>query len=315
LSIFIRFIFLTCLWVSLISAGWAFPTEGFINADFSYRNLQLSEDNGAYFLRGLLKNRSDRAHLGVLIVFGAVDCVMGRTKWKSPLYFGSIDPETEVPFKMQVAAAESRYFCRFRFRTGYNILPVKPAPVLIKDASPTLSKKAVIPDQTVYTWIDDNGMIHYSTVPPESRPQGISEAKDDPGAEPIYSWVDRQGVTRYSDTLPEPSVLLERHLFAMQTADNIAAYLTAMRKWIWAHWLHPLEAPNEGAAFKASVRFYILPDGRIRKIRIENSSGVNALDESFYNAVAKSDPLPPLPARFEDSFYDAEVVFTSNRVK
>ena len=305
--------------LGIIPKGWAFTTEGVINADFSYRNLQLIEDKGTYFLSGLLKNRSDRAYLGILIVFGASDCVTGRTKWKSPFYIDSIDPEVELPFKIQVVAAESGNVCKFRFRTGYQILPVKPAPVLKKDPSPAhtsvLPIKTPPSDQTVYAWIDGHGVIHYSSVPPESRLQGMSVAEDDPGAEPIYTWVDRQGVTRYSDTLPEASVLRERHHFAMQSADNIAAYLTAMHQWVWAHWLHPLDAPNHGVAFKASVRFHVLPDGRIRKIRIEKSSGVDALDESFYNAVAKSDPLPPLPARFKDSFYDAMVVFTSKRVK
>ncbi len=299
------------LWLGIISKGWSFPTEGVINADFSYRNLHLSEDKGLHFLSGLLKNRSDRAHLGVLIVFNATDCVTGRAKWKSPLYLESIDPESEVPFKIPLATEASDYICKFGFRTGYHILPRKPAPRLKRGLSPTPMPKTAPSEQVLYPWVDGDGIIQYSTLPPESRLPSNPEAGDDTDAEAIYTWVDRKGVTRYSDTLPEPSVLLERHLFAMQSADTLEAYATAMHRWIWAHWVHPPDAPHEEAVFKASVRFYVLPDGRIRKIRIEISSGVDALDESFYNAVAKSDPLPPLPERFRDSFYDARVVFKS----
>jgi len=170
-------------------------------------------------------------------------------------------------------------------------------------------------DQVLYARMDGEGVIHYSTLPPESGPPAGPDSEDGSGEGPIYSWIDRQGVTRYSDTPPEPRALLEQHQYAMQSADSIEAYTTAMRKLVWANWVHPPKAPQEGKAFKAIVRFYILPDGRIRKIRIENSSGMDALDESFYNAVAKSDPLPPLPARFKSAFYDAQVAFTSKGVE
>ena len=70
-----------------------------------------------------------------------------------------------------------------------------------------------------------------------------------------------------------------------------------------------METPVQGKAFQALVRFFVLPDGRIRKIRIADSSGSDAMDESFYNAVAKSDPLPRLPAQFAGSGYDARIGF------
>jgi len=300
-----------CFWLCLVSPGWGFSTEGVINADFTYRNLLLREGPTGNTLSGLLKNRSDRAYLGVLIFFKAVDCVTGRAKWQAPLYIANIDPQVEMPFRMQLPATASGFVCKFNFRTGYHLLPAETAAVPPERVTPAPAqpRRAAAKDPVVYAWIDGDGIIHYSSKPVESRGWERLDTGNNSGTAPIYTWIDRNGVTRYSDTPPEPQVLIERYQYTMQTADTIDTYAKAMRQRIWANWSHPLKTPAQGTAFKAVVRFFVLPDGRIRKIRIESSSGIDALDESFYNAVAKSDPLPRLPAQFAGNGFDARIGF------
>ena len=52
----------------------------------------------------------------------------------------------------------------------------------------------------------------------------------------------------------------------------------------------------------------ILPTGKIQNLWYEQRSGNNFLDQSAYNAVMKSDPLPPLPKGYPD--YTIALVFT-----
>lgn len=52
----------------------------------------------------------------------------------------------------------------------------------------------------------------------------------------------------------------------------------------------------------------ILPTGKIQNLWYEQRSGNNFLDQSAYNAVKKSDPLPPLPKGYSD--YTIALVFT-----
>ena len=312
----IRCIVICALHLGLVSTGWAFQSDGVINRDFSYRNLQISGDQGSIHLSGLLKNRSDRAHLGVMIFFRASDCVTGRTKGEASLYIDNIDPDVELPFKVPLSnGAGVGYVCRFNFRTGYNILPLTPVPVVRKQTEPRnrpqQPRREQADESGFYSWIDAQGFIRYSKTPPDTAV--LRRREDEKGAEtgPIYSWVDRNGITRYSDTAPEPAMLLERHRHAMQTAKNMDTYLSAMRQWIWGHWLHPKDLSTAQMAFRAVVQFNILPDGRIRNIEIETSSGVDTLDESFYNAVAKSDPLVPLPTRLERETHVTAIEFRS----
>ena len=306
-------------WLSLVSSAWSFPSDGIINDDFTYRNLQLDAHAGQTFISGLLTNRSDRAHLGVVLLFRADDCVTGRTKFKASLTIDNIDPQVEMPFKIPLPVENPGYVCRFHFRVGYNILPALSAPPIKTqaDAQKTSlsSLQAAAGNPAVYYWVGDQGYIRYGSAPPESILLSRLNDGDSSASEPIYSWIDRNGITRYSDTPPDPHVLLEKYYYAMRSAPNIETYLTAMRRWIWGHWLHPAEAPTKELDFKARVGFNILSDGRIRDIRIEKSSGVDLLDESFYNAVAKSDPLPPLPKSVHVPAWEAEIQFIAAKVK
>jgi len=311
LSIAIMFVVSLALGSGPVASGWAFPSQGVVNDDFTYRNLLIGTDGDRHFLSGLLKNRSDEAHLGVVILFRALDCVTHRSKWTAPLYIENIDPQVEMPFKINLAVPAPGYVCRFSCRTAYNRMPVRPAPEPQKPAAieRVPAKKSESPQRGVYAWIDGSGVIHYSPKPAENRVWDKLAPAPESESEPIYAWIDQHGATRYSDRPPDPRKLGKHRRQPMLAADNMEAYARAIRQRIWAGWSHPLEVSSRGKPFDAAVRFYVLRDGRIRKIRVEQSCGIDALDESFYNAVAKADPLPPLPGDFAGKAFDARIWF------
>jgi TonB family protein len=322
-SLKIRLMLCICLWLGMLSKGWAFVDHGEINADFSYRNLSLMEAGGAYFISGLIENKSDQVQLGIVILVRADDCVTGRTQWKVRLYFDSIDPRLEIPFRAAIGDQDPGFVCKFSFRTGYHLLPPpvqtpakkRPATHL---AAPEAQRSSDTATGVVYTWVDAEGIIHYSILPPELgngkkariSTHGTRGEGANANSERIYAWIDEHGVTRYSDTPPEPRLLLERERRARETYDTIEAYTRAMHKRVWEKWLRPDVAWPQAGDREVIVRFYVLPDGRIRDIYFEKTSGSDDLDESFYNAVAKSDPLPPLPAKFAEAYLNARIVFT-----
>jgi protein TonB len=50
---------------------------------------------------------------------------------------------------------------------------------------------------------------------------------------------------------------------------------------------------------KVAVMFEIMRDGSIRNVKVSQSSGNFALDQSAQRAILMSNPLPPLPREFE----------------
>jgi protein TonB len=63
----------------------------------------------------------------------------------------------------------------------------------------------------------------------------------------------------------------------------------------------------------AIVTFTIAKDGNISNIKIVQSSGSYALDQSAQRAIYESNPMPPLPAGFERNFANIEFWFELKR--
>ncbi len=84
-------------------------------------------------------------------------------------------------------------------------------------------------------------------------------------------------------------------------------YAEMIRKIIARNWSTNGLAGHQGAA--AIVSFTITRDGGIRDIRVEQSSGNPAIDNSAWRAILSSNPLPALPPQYNENTAPAEFTF------
>ena len=81
-----------------------------------------------------------------------------------------------------------------------------------------------VANETIFTWIDDDGVQHFSAQPPEDRDyrvvdtlgSGSARAVDEPGDGPAFSPPPR--LPEISQTEPDPELLRER---CAQAAENL----------------------------------------------------------------------------------------------
>lgn len=66
---------------------------------------------------------------------------------------------------------------------------------------------------------------------------------------------------------------------------------------------------DQNAPLRASVVFYISPNGEVSGISIEGSSGNREFDDSVLRAVYKSNPLPPPPSIVYQYFRSVRMIF------
>jgi TonB family protein len=126
---------------------------------------------------------------------------------------------------------------------------------------------------------------------------------------PIYAWRDTDGSMYYSDTDPRrvPTIRARAQHIQRLVYTNIDEYRSAVINLIGTNWRKPVKGPSE---FEVVVRFDAMRDGRIRNIAVEQATGARVLDESCYNAVAKSDPLPPPPPQAEGQDIALRIIFS-----
>lgn len=84
-------------------------------------------------------------------------------------------------------------------------------------------------------------------------------------------------------------------------------YAEIVRQRIARNWTTNGLAGSQAA--QAIITFTIMRDGSIRDIRIAQSSGNPAIDNSAWRAVLNSNPLPALPLQYNDSSAPAEFTF------
>ena len=76
---------------------------------------------------------------------------------------------------------------------------------------------------------------------------------------------------------------------------------TIRSTWVWTG--------NPDADLAATVRFSILPDGRIANVRIETKSGNPYYDQSVLNAVRGVTSVGPPPPEYRNEFSEFEITF------
>lgn len=84
-------------------------------------------------------------------------------------------------------------------------------------------------------------------------------------------------------------------------------YAEMVRKIIARNWM--TNGLGNAQAEPAIISFTITRDGTVRDVRVAQSSGNPAIDNSAWRAVLNSNPLPALPPQYTDSTAPAEFTF------
>jgi TonB family protein len=91
--------------------------------------------------------------------------------------------------------------------------------------------------------------------------------------------------------------------------DSYGWYVEAMRRTISGNWLKALVNTNLKVAPRVYVSFIIARDGNISDFKIEQPSGIPALDNSAQRAILASNPLQALPREYRGSTVEVKLYF------
>ena len=94
--------------------------------------------------------------------------------------------------------------------------------------------------------------------------------------------------TSVSEPPEAPSFTFRKRRVGTDADARVAAILGRIRR----HQHYPPLARESGAEGAATVSFRVLPDGRLRNLRIKKTSGNAHLDGASLEAVRKAAPLP-----------------------
>ncbi|MBN1164874.1 MAG: TonB family protein [Candidatus Krumholzibacteriota bacterium] len=84
-------------------------------------------------------------------------------------------------------------------------------------------------------------------------------------------------------------------------------YLAAIERKVSQNWFSSSSGPGE--RFSCTVYFKLSKAGRVSELRIEESSGNAYFDRHALRAIRSSDPFPPLPRAFSDSWLGIHFTF------
>lgn len=90
-------------------------------------------------------------------------------------------------------------------------------------------------------------------------------------------------------------------------------YLNIITEKVSANWFSSLVDPGVTGNFQTVVYFRIQRDGQIADLKVEQASGVTALDLSAMRAVRASAPFPPLPRDYEDNYLIIHLMFEHSK--
>jgi TonB family protein len=90
-------------------------------------------------------------------------------------------------------------------------------------------------------------------------------------------------------------------------------YLNIITEKVSANWFTALVDPGVSGQFQTVVYFRIQRDGQIAELKVEQPSGVTALDLSAMRAIRASAPFPPLPRDYEDNYLVIHLMFEHSK--
>jgi|UPI00036F6A74 TonB family protein len=172
---------------------------------------------------------------------------------------------------------------------------VLPSPPQLKDETkqPPPPKQAVeIPDQTRPKKFQEQTrrkQAYVQPVPKNQIPTQVPQA----AVNPMYSMNQGGGGVGIGPNSP--------------LGERFGWYAEMIRKIIARNWATNGLAGTQGAP--AIIGFVIARDGRVTDVRLVQSSGNAAIDNSALRAVYNSNPLPGLPPQYSQSTAPAEFTF------
>jgi len=88
-----------------------------------------------------------------------------------------------------------------------------------------------------------------------------------------------------------------------------AYYIDTLKNKVSNSWYKSLASPGLRGKFVAIVCFKIMRNGRVDEVKLEQTSGISALDLSAQRAVRDASPFPPLPYDFPYSYLGVHFEF------
>ena len=86
-------------------------------------------------------------------------------------------------------------------------------------------------------------------------------------------------------------------------------YLAIIRSRVQSNWEPPFHSSRQTFAKRTVIIFKIQRTGKIKDIRIAESSGDNLYDQACLRAVTLANPLPPLPFDYPKPTYEPGIIF------
>jgi len=177
---------------------------------------------------------------------------------------------------------------------------VQPAPTVeIPQAISAESELAVLPDPTSIT--------KAKKIKPKEKPKPKQKDKpyqpqNEKGKEDVAGKTD--GEKDVSDEVMSGSK------FGSAAVDNASFnypywFVQAFTK-IEFNWRNPIYSSQP---IECLVYFQVIRSGRVIKVEIEKSSGIDAFDNACVNAINLSKPLPPLPSEFVEEIIGIHLTF------
>ncbi len=179
--------------------------------------------------------------------------------------------------------------------------PTSPEPVTIPQAVSADEEIAVLPNAKSIT--------EAKKIKPKEEPK---KKKD---TEPKPYQPDNQKGDKDQPGLPEGAKDVSENLgagsrFGSAAVDNASFdypywFYQAFSK-IERNWSNPIYS---AAPLECVIYFQVIRSGRIIRIEIEKSSGIDAFDGACERAVKLSRPLPPLPSEFAEEVIGIHLTF------
>jgi protein TonB len=86
-------------------------------------------------------------------------------------------------------------------------------------------------------------------------------------------------------------------------------YLNIITEKVSANWFTTPVDPGVSGNFQTVVYFKIQKEGQIVELKVEQSSGITALDLAAMRAIRAAAPFPPLPRDYQQPFLVIHLMF------
>ena len=90
-------------------------------------------------------------------------------------------------------------------------------------------------------------------------------------------------------------------------------YLSILSDKVTANWFKSLVDPGVSGTYQTQVYFRIYRNGQVSDLRVEASSGIQALDLSALRAIQESSPFPALPSEYDGQYLGLHLIFEHSK--